>query len=364
MLPFSIDELRAAVAAGRVTERPHPTLPLRILNYSPETQYRRDWDDVTLNCRGLILDSEYNIVARPWKKFFNLGEVNLPIQFDDPVEVMDKVDGSLGILYPAGDGWAIATRGSFDSYQARHATEVLNARYAHLFDNSTGIAGHGVFADFVRSYTYLFEIVYPANRIVVDYGDMDDLVLLGAVQTATGYYMGPKAAAANLIWDGPVVEVMPYKTISDAVLGRAGKEGYVIRSHNFLVKVKEPDYVEVHKLVTNASPKTVWAKLAQGLSKSEIISMFPDEFHDYIGSMIDPLLDEYEHRFRQIMTRYNFATKTVSKSKANSVDMSISRRDYAMEFNKWADKKYFFALLDSRPIREILWAELKPVKED
>jgi hypothetical protein len=44
--------------------------------------------------------------------------------------VTDKLDGSLGILYPTPDGHAIATRGAFVSEQALHATELWLDRYA------------------------------------------------------------------------------------------------------------------------------------------------------------------------------------------------------------------------------------------
>ena len=305
-LPFTADELAAAVAAGDVTARRHPYLPYTIYNYSPETQYSKKWNDITLNCRGLILDDDFNIIARPWKKFFNLGEIELPIQFDTPVEVMDKADGSLGILYPeildtdeAFDIlWRVSTRGSMDSEQARFASKLYQEKYGQI--------------DPIPGYTMLFEIIYPANRIVLDYGDMEDLILLGAVENSTGYYFGPRQAKwmwtergdalPDHSWPGPVVDVMPFNTLSEALgnTDRKNAEGYVIRSHNFLVKVKQPDYLDLHRLVTNASPLTVWEKLRDGQSRSQIISAFPDEFHDYIGGMIDPLLEEFEIRLSEI----------------------------------------------------------------
>lgn len=354
-LPFTHAELLDAVAEGHVTMRHHPSLPLCIYNYSPEVQHTNYWNDITLMCRGLILDHAGNIVARPWKKFFNLGQVDLPIQFDTPVEVMDKVDGSLGILYPTPDGFAVATRGSFDSGQARHATQLWKDEYAMYHDFHIGTG-------FMDDYTFLFEIIYPSNRIVLNYGDMDDLMLLGAVQKSTGYYIGPREAQAILGWIGPVVEVMPYNSISEALryTDRPNAEGFVIRSHNFMVKLKQPDYLELHKLVTNASPKTVWEQLKAGKSKSEIVSAFPDEFHDYIGGMIDPLIYEFNTRLTEIQSAFSVATSNVAKSKTNAVDASVSRRDYAFEFKKWKDAKYFFLMLDNRPIRDVLWAELKP----
>lgn len=350
-LPFSPTDLLVAVSDGRVTAREHPTLPYAIFNYSPDVQYTNRWDDVTLNCRGLILDNDFNIVARPWKKFFNLGQVDLPIQFDDPVEVMDKVDGSLGILYPdEANGYSIATRGSFTSEQAVHATKIWHENYNRYVKPTPG-------------YTFLFEIVYPGNRIVLDYGDTDDLFLLGAVENATGYYLGPREAEAMMEWPGYVVDVHPHKTISDALgaMDRKNAEGYVIRSHNFMVKLKQPDYLELHRLVTNASPKTVWEQLRAGKSKSEIVSAFPDEFHAYIGSMVDPLIERYEQRATEIFEGYNHAVAAVMKGTwgYDSPD-TPTRAQYANVFKKSKDSKYYFLLLDNRSIRDVLWSELKP----
>lgn len=358
MLPFDKSDLIKAVESGDVTVRRHSTLAYSIYNYSPEIQYNNKWNNVTLNCRGLILDDDYNIVARPWKKFFNLGQVNLPMQFDDSVEIMDKVDGSLGILYPmvvdtpeAFDVvYGVATRGSFESEQALHATQVWRERYYDL--------------DPIPGYTMLFEIVYPSNRIVLDYDGMDDLVLLGAVENDTGYYIGPHQASylwtkrdphRETIWPGPVVEIMPYDTITDALsyMERDNAEGYVIRSHNFLVKLKQPDYLELHRLVTNASPKTIWDQLRQGKSKSEIVSAFPDEFHDYVSSMIDPLLEAFEARYVEIRKGYSQALFDVPEA-------ALNRKKFAQHIAKHKDKRYFFLLLDDKAIRDVLWTELKP----
>lgn len=350
MLPFSVEDALQAIDDGWITRRKHPDLPLYILNYSPETQYRNYWNDVTLNCRGLIVDEDWNIVARPFAKFFNLGQVNLPIQFTDPVEVMDKADGSLGILYPTPwRSYRIATRGSFASEQALHATDVWRDKYSHL----------GCYLDkYLGGFTFLFEIIFKENRIVLNYGDMDDLVLLGAVMNDTGHYIGPREAAGMLVYPGPVVDVYDYNTISDALasMGRKNKEGYVVRSHNFMVKIKEPDYLELHRLVTNVSPKTVWEQLKAGKSKDKIVSAFPDEFHEYVSSMIDPLTARFAERFDEIFSNFHsFMTK---------LGLDKSRKDYAQEFKRHADARYYFLLLDNRPIRDTLWDELKPKEQN
>lgn len=366
-LPFSVEELQKAVEIGDVTARPHESLPYVIYNYSPETQFSKKWNRVTRACRGLILDNDYNIIARPWEKFFNLGEVELPFQFTDPVEVMDKADGSLGILYPSfhPDGldvyWNIATRGSFHSKQAAVGTRIYREKYSHM--------------DPMPGYTMLFEIIYPANRIVLDYGDMEDLMLLGAVETQTGYYLGPREAKSmwrerghldpNYLryaeWPGPVVETYDYPDVTTALgeMGRKNKEGYVVRRGNFIVKIKEPDYLDLHRLVTNCSPRTVWEQLREGKSVTEICSAFPDEFHGMVKGFAEPLVDAHARRVDEIFRGYSEVMQQAHRLITPGGN-PLTRGDYARLFKKHKDAKYYFSLLDDRRIGDVVWTELKP----
>lgn len=146
-----IDELRKLENDGLITLRSHDELPLYIANYTPTVQYDRLWNEHPLikECRGLIVDENGSIVARPFKKFFNYEE---HLEFDDlsdvpnePFEVWEKLDGSCGICFYY-TKWIISTRGSFHSEQADYANEVLLPKY----DTSK----------LDKSKTYLFEIIY------------------------------------------------------------------------------------------------------------------------------------------------------------------------------------------------------------
>src|SRR5689334_2572498 len=148
------------VARGFVSAQWHPRQRLRIFNYTAACQFAAEWNEATLLCRGLVVDADAGVVlARPFAKFFNYGQPGAPaLDPTAPVDVYDKLDGSLGILYPSDGGWAVATRGSFASDQAVHASAVLASRYPSFVPPP----GH----------TVLFEIIYPGNRIVVDYRDL------------------------------------------------------------------------------------------------------------------------------------------------------------------------------------------------
>jgi len=147
---------------------------LVLFNYSQHAQFENRWNWFERVSRGLILNSENgSVVARPFDKFFNWGERDRTTDAQLR-EVTEKLDGSLGIGFFHNGTWKVATRGSFTSEQALWATKQLS--------------WHNL-GDFPIGYTPLWEIVYPDNRIVVDYGDMQELILLAVRHIESGAYL-------------------------------------------------------------------------------------------------------------------------------------------------------------------------------
>lgn len=349
-LGFTMLELKSAIDAGDVRWQSHPEFSeLEIYNYTEETQFRSRWNKVTLACRGLILNMVTGeVVARPWEKFFNLGQMDNRIESHAPVEVTDKVDGSLGILYRRPDGkFAIATRGSFASEQALHATELLDTKYGDYHLDILGAA-------WIDVNTYLFEIVYPDNRIVVNYGDTDDLILLGAVNRQYGHYYGPTNAGAQIAWPGPVTEMWKYDSFVDAISfpDRKGKEGVVIRSGRNIVKLKQADYVELHRIVTNLSPKTIWEMLRDGRQVDQICAEIPDEFHGYVTEIAENLIKQ--------ASEICYGVNIYYQSLVAKLGNGFSRRQFAEVASKSQYKKYLFLMLDNKDILPVVWDSIKP----
>lgn len=257
-----LDLLHEHARTGYIRRGQHPTLPLAILNYTQRCQYDAAWTDVTRACRGLIYNLDtMEVVARPFPKFHNYSEhqhrmeevvrEDIPrpllgmLDLDAPVLVTDKLDGSLGILYPTDDGHAVASRGSFTSEQALHATEVWKSLYEPQ-------AGRWL----KPRLTYLFEIIYPGNRIVCDYGGMDNLVLLAALETDSG------RQSLRPDWPGPRVAEFNYASLADALTAepRPGAEGLVVYfpDTNLRVKIKQDEYVALHRILTGTNARNVW----------------------------------------------------------------------------------------------------------
>jgi RNA ligase len=337
---FDLEYLDKAVEDGFIRVQEHPTEPLMIYNYSEKTQYEGEWNYATQTCRGLIVDSKGWIVARPFPKFFNFGDP-LAGELDASAKavVVDKMDGSLGILYSASDGLAIATRGSFASDQAQHATEVLRWRYPD-FAPPEGV-------------TVLWEIVYPENRIVCDYGGADDLFLLGGVEIETGRVLGPDEVPG---WLGPTATVFNVPTLADALAmpPRPGAEGFVVRlvESGQMVKLKQADYVALHKIITGLNARGVWELLGEGKTVADICEPLPDEFHKWVRDLAADLhreaaelLEDTESYHEKILAR---------------LPEGWTRKDYALEASKSTLRGWLFMLLDERDPRPHIWKTLRP----
>jgi RNA ligase len=326
---------------GYVRTQRHPTLPLLIHNYTEKAQYENVWNAATLACRGLVVHAGTGMVlARPFTKFFNHGQPGVPeMDFDGPVRVTDKADGSLGIMFPAADGWAFATRGSFDSEQARHATAVFRDRYAARFTPPEGL-------------TVLVEIIYPSNRIVLDYGGLDDLVLLGAVDIVTGRSHGPDAVPG---WPGPVVDTFEHATLAEALAAppRDNREGLVVHftGPDTRLKIKYSEYVRLHRIVTGLNARVVWEAAGDG-TLDTLLEPLPDEFHAWATKIADGLREEAAALAVEVEAAY--------EATLASLPEGWGRKEFAIAVSKHPARSCLFLRLDDKDYRGLLWQRVRP----
>lgn len=342
---FTWGDLATEHLEGYVRIQEHPDDDeLRIANYTEKAQYAKRWNAVTLNCRGLIFRTSGEIVARPFPKFFNYAEHSEKLDLDAEVEVVDKLDGSLGIMYMAPDGeYAIATRGSFTSEQALEGTAILREQYLSHWEGICSVC------------TYLFEIIYPENRIVVDYGPTRDLLLLGRVDKIDGWITGPALEHC----DPPCAkaDVFPARTLREALAmpPRENAEGVVVRyvDSGLQVKIKQDDYVALHKVVTGLNERAVYDHMTENdLSYDGLLEQAPDEFHDWIKKIGEGLVYQL-----QLDT---WGAYRDHESIVGSLETGWTRKDYALKAQQSPYRAELFLLLDGKAINEALWKKLRP----
>jgi RNA ligase len=327
------DLLNRHVATGVVNTQRHPTLPLTIYNYSARCQYERLWDSVTLQCRGLVCRGE-RIVARPFRKFFNDTE-HAELPWHEPAIVTEKMDGSLGILFFFDGQWVWSTRGSFTSEQSRTAAEMFADGFSHVELNPT--------------VTYLFEIIYPENRIVVDYGSRRDLVLLGMIDTAADREVMLRHAPEGLTVVRHLSTDRPLSELRSIIAD--DQEGYVVRFESGLrVKVKGSRYVELHRAISGLSSRSVWDALSSGKGTADLLDVVPDECAEWIKDEAAAMQSEH-------CRLMGLAEEAVKEAGAKPT----RKEQAAVILSRFKDvSSAAFALLDGKEPGPIIWRSLYP----
>lgn len=325
-----------------VSEQKHPDDPnIRIFNYTQTCQFSGEWDDVTRQCRGLIMNVETGeILARPFPKFFNYQEhiaKGWPLPEGKPI-VSEKLDGSLGILYWLGGKPWIATRGSFTSDQARWATD-----YFRTYAERTGLTDDGL--------THLFEIIYPANRIVVAY-DYSDLVYLTSVDRATG-----KASPIEY----PFRKAKQFEIDDVANLAKMDEpnsEGFVLYypEADTRMKIKFPEYVRLHRIVTGVNEIAIWEHLRDGNPLASLVEKVPDEFFKWVGGVSEKLCGEYNKIAEEAQRDYAQIHSLMNSELVGGG----TRKEWAEQITKKKNPGILFAMHDRKPVAPIIWKMVRP----
>lgn len=191
------------------------------------------------------------------------------------------VHNSLGIVGYYGGKWRVTTRGSFTSDQAIKATEMLEN-----YDLSK----------LNKKYTYITEIIYPENKIIVDYGDQEKLVHLTTFDTASGLEVDVESPfePCEVIEGKSIEELLELqKTIPKDC------EGFIVKfPTNFRVKIKGYEYLKIARILKGCSPLALWEQLDLfGRVSQEFKESIPEEIYPEV----EPVLVEIEKRYHDVM---------------------------------------------------------------
>ena len=298
----SIEELQQLVkdgfqdwsSLGSVRVKQHQNF--LIFNYLDIAENENRWNFFERISRGLILHAKTGeVIARSFDKFFNWqGHGRMT---DAPItRVMEKLDGSLGILYRDQNQYKVATRSDFKNAQCQFANEFIKK-----FDLS----------DLPKEYTLIFEIIFPQNRIIVDYRDRQDLVVLAVRNRFTGEFLSwheVQTLAQKYGFNLPIT--YPFKTIDELIeqtekLGGL-EEGYVVEFEDGqFFKFKSKRYVELSCMTLGLSFQNVVNMLSQN-TYEQFFATLPEEFvqqaEDYkqqVLSIFQETTQKAQHAFAQ-----------------------------------------------------------------
>mmetsp|Transcript_6563 Transcript_6563/g.9961 ORF Transcript_6563/g.9961 Transcript_6563/m.9961 type:complete len:397 (-) Transcript_6563:346-1536(-) len=225
--------------------------------------------DGRINMRGITFDDNGTLLALPFPKFFNNGEMDETSDLDlgNALWVCEKMDGSLISFFKVNGMLEIKTMKSVSSEVANFARRTLfngneekddavgdekkeasvsPNRFSHVLTFASSLIDIGL--------SPMFEFISPMNQIVIDY-DEDDFVFLGARSMKTGrIYLPNEFETINIT----VPRMMPVDMI-DNYLEEKNVEGVVITMQNGLMfKMKSSEYVQQHKAASKFAGKAKW----------------------------------------------------------------------------------------------------------
>lgn len=343
-MKINVTELNAEIEAGNVNKQVHPTLPLGIYKYSQQCVYSQHWNETTLRCRGVVLDDTGEIVINGFPKFFNHNQAEAKEEFAKrrasgmTYRITDKLDGSLIQVAWYQGNLVIASSGSFTSPQALKAAEIIGAHPAlhSMFENGK---------------SYLFELIYPENRIVLNYGTQVSLTLLAIRDTETGkeYPLYVDKSIDKVTSLATTIEVV------EAEMSRAefiNKEGYIIRFEDgFRVKMKYDEYCRLHKIVSGVNERYVWEALRDGQDLEVSLAGIPDELFDFVKDTIKQLKLEYHALETEAQFIYLAVLKEFTNRKEQAAWIIANHKDLSA---------LVFSMLDNKDYSKKIWNQIEP----
>ena len=319
-------------------------------------------DRLSQQCRGTILARVNNepfendenavvgftkVVARPFDRFFNLGQGEAANIDWTSAKFFNKEDGTLIICYfdAFQNRWHVATRAvpeanlPIDGYD--------NMTFRKLFDlalkATTGFHSLDEFAgEFLHTNTtYMFELCTEQNQIVVKY-DGYKLFLLGSRITMTGVEYSLNDFKAGMGFPIPTVPEYSLSSTSDMIdfvtqRNPTEFEGVVACDSQFRrVKVKNAGYMALSRVKDSAtkSPRGLMQMIL--IEKlDDLIPLLPEYLVERANLLQDgyrDLVHGYNHMYQKCMAEadqespiFNPESKSLKKQHQKSFAISVQR---------------------------------------
>ena len=334
-----------------------------------------------LECRGImfrITGDTPVLVSRPMLKFFNVNEnpttMNLDLQ--NPMQIMDKADGSLISTFTRGGDrprLGIKSKGSLHSEQALAAYKYLT------HDKQSRFAAQLLTAD-IAGWTVNMEWCAPNNRIVLGYLE-PQLIVLNIRNRETGEYWSleqVKEAGWNYIADR-WVDMIDWRDLASSpeeLMERSdemtGIEGFVWQLANQQhVKKKTEWYLVQHRAKDSVnSPRRLFEAVLEEAS-DDLKTLFIDdpvslikisEMETRVESIYNPLVAKVEayYNTNKELDRKSYAVKGINTF-TNKGEFGLVMNLY---LGKPCDIKTFlrkhykeYGITDDAPIDELTTGE-------
>jgi hypothetical protein len=157
------DELKKYVAESSLVNMKSAGEGIYVLKYKKKVFYDGLWNDYLTECRGSIVDADFNLVTYPFTKIYNYGiEKDAPVFSDDTVvTAYRKVNGFMVAVTRHNGDVLVSTTGSTDSDFVGMAKEMMLNHMS--WDNWQRVMA----SEDLEGMTIMFECVHPNDPHIV-----------------------------------------------------------------------------------------------------------------------------------------------------------------------------------------------------
>lgn len=247
---------------------------LHVLKYKRKVFYDGLWNEYLEECRGLIVNDNFEIVSYPFTKIYNYGvEKNAPkIYPDEMVYASRKVNGFMVAVTWYNHDLLVSTTGSIDSDYVKMARELIEPNIDRYRETCSENA----------NYTFMFECVHRNDPHIIP--EKEGMYFLGArvkqlgSRIMTNFFLPEEFNAMRVeqMW-APMEYV-------EMIAKQVKHEGFVIYAANSATKIKSPYYL-VKKFVAR-NPRT------DKLMRPDIKNNLDEEYYPLIDA-IQANIEEY-----------------------------------------------------------------------
>ena len=155
---------------------------ISVLKYKKCVFYDNLWNEYIAECRGTIVDEDFNIVSYPFTKIYNYGiEKEAPVLKDDTkVTAFRKVNGFMASVIVHNGSLLVSTTGSTANDYVEYAKEMM-ATHAPLADWLIVLG-----TEDCQDLTFMFECVHPMDPHIVPEKPVKQLTV-AQIEVLLGY---------------------------------------------------------------------------------------------------------------------------------------------------------------------------------
>jgi hypothetical protein len=256
------------------------------------------WTDELRELDGVIVNSDYEVIARSFRKPIDLSTHGEEVSFVFIDDIYEYVDGDLGIMYYHRGGLKIATKRGFNSNVCKIATKLLNEKYSDF-------CVHMLKSKEYETRTYVFQISIPET--LLETNDFNDaLIPLAVVNNANCAEMynqytdifrsfkSFKGISHGFGSEGNLKETIKYKLSQTA---NANVSGFVLSKSNEHQRyyLTRESYTKEYliacgfsraKLIECIAKNNDIYKLVKSFRSSKVVPSFNNEYGKILASFV------------------------------------------------------------------------------